>query len=366
MTMLPAATHHDLSKQDQQQQSYGGFRRLEVEGYYYNQNICRESELLGSDMGEDDQSRSNSASAGGSKGNNNQINQQEQETRDEGWLQLSIGRQREGEELGGSSSPVVLDLLPHSNSQPCRPPLLLPLPPPQLGGSVAPLLNFSHPQLLPVQPPPSSPPPPPPPSNLLFQQFQYPHSASAFAPHLSHSNWAFAPASPFTLPSSSSSSSFPLSSHHLAASYFPRPFHFPPGFDDASAGPSSDVRVVDPPRRPHSGIWFMLQASPNQAKEPFLPQIPKSYLRIKDGKMTIRLLLKYLVNKLRLQSESEIEIRCRGQQLGPLLTLEHVRDNIWSPMMTPTLLSDSSTTDHIMVLYYDKLRSVVLVLQFTS
>ncbi|KAF2288356.1 hypothetical protein GH714_007007 [Hevea brasiliensis] len=71
------------------------------------------------------------------------------------------------------------------------------------------------------------------------------------------------------------------------------------------AGPSSDFRVIDPPRRPHSGIWFTLQASQNQAQEPFLPQISKSYLRIKDGRMTVRLLMKYLVNKLRLDSESE-------------------------------------------------------------
>ncbi|KAL5082753.1 hypothetical protein RYX36_011174, partial [Vicia faba] len=41
-------------------------------------------------------------------------------------------------------------------------------------------------------------------------------------------------------------------------------------------------------------------------KEPFLPQIPKNYLRIKDGRMTVRLLMKYLVNKLKLENESEI------------------------------------------------------------
>ncbi|KAI3696415.1 hypothetical protein L1987_79429 [Smallanthus sonchifolius] len=67
------------------------------------------------------------------------------------------------------------------------------------------------------------------------------------------------------------------------------------------------ARVVNPPRRPHSGIWFILQASPNQAKEPFLPQIPKSYLRIKDGRMSVGLLIKYLVNKLELGNESEWE-----------------------------------------------------------
>ncbi|CAH2072866.1 unnamed protein product [Thlaspi arvense] len=77
---------------------------------------------------------------------------------------------------------------------------------------------------------------------------------------------------------------------------------------DVVAGPSSSFRVIDPPRRPHSGIWFLLQASQNQTREPFLPQIPKSYLRIKDGKMTVRLLMKYLVNKLRLEHESQVFI----------------------------------------------------------
>ncbi|GJR04700.1 putative E3 ubiquitin-protein ligase/polycomb group RING finger protein [Tanacetum coccineum] len=69
------------------------------------------------------------------------------------------------------------------------------------------------------------------------------------------------------------------------------------------------ARVVNPPRRPHSGVWFVLQASQNQAKEPYLPQIPKSYLRIKDGRMTVGLLIKYLVNKLGLGSESELYFR---------------------------------------------------------
>lgn len=53
----------------------------------------------------------------------------------------------------------------------------------------------------------------------------------------------------------------------------------------------------------------------------------------------------------------QIEITCRGQQLLPFLTLQHVRDNIWSPRDTTTrpLLSDSSTTtDHVMVLHYGR------------
>ncbi|CAL0318797.1 unnamed protein product [Lupinus luteus] len=201
-----------------------------------------------------------------------------------------------------------------------------------------------------------------------------------YQPHQEMLNWQFRPLphSMSIMPSSSSvttSSSYSLQSssslrpYSPLGSYYPAlPFHHFPsssssssGFDqfDHVAGTSSDVttvRVVDPPRRPHSGIWFMLQASQNQAKEPFLPQIPKSYLRIKDGRMTVRLLLKYLVSKLRLEKESEIEIRCRGQQLLPFLTLQHVRDNIWTLRdTTRTLLSDSSSTmDHVMVLHYGR------------
>ncbi|CAF2045126.1 hypothetical protein BRARA_I02983 [Brassica rapa] len=128
--------------------------------------------------------------------------------------------------------------------------------------------------------------------------------------------------------------------------------------EEGGAGPSSEFRVLDPPRRPHSGLWFLLQASHFQEKEPFLPQVNKRYLRIKDGKITVRLLIKYLMMKLQLDSESEIEIRCRGQQLSPLLTMQHVRDTIWSPKSSSspsfTSLRDSSTSDHVMVLHYGR------------
>ncbi|CAI8592095.1 unnamed protein product [Vicia faba] len=207
------------------------------------------------------------------------------------------------------------------------------------------------------------------------QQHLVPHNW-AFGPLLPHSMAIMAPSTSYIPSSSSFSSSQSCSSLRpsLGPNYYPQyhhasPFHFPSsssssGFDQFDiAGPSSSshltFRVVDPPRRPHSGIWFMLQASQNQVKEPFLPQIPKNYLRIKDGRMTVRLLMKYLVNKLKLENESEIEITCKGQQLLPFLTLQHVRDNIWTPRDTTTtttrpLLSDSSTTDHVMVLHYSR------------
>ncbi|GFY99926.1 hypothetical protein Acr_13g0013260 [Actinidia rufa] len=119
-------------------------------------------------------------------------------------------------------------------------------------------------------------------SNSFF--LQQPGTSSIF-PHHRRADWEFRPiAQNIMIPSAaaaSSSSCLPL------GSYLDRPFQVHGGVD--VAGPSLDLRVVDPPRRPQSGIWFMLQASQNQ-----------------DGRMTVRLLMKYLVNKLRLDSESEV------------------------------------------------------------
>ncbi|XP_058102982.1 uncharacterized protein LOC131246651 [Magnolia sinica] len=119
--------------------------------------------------------------------------------------------------------------------------------------------------------------------------------------------------------------------------------------------PIGDMRVVDRPLRMQPGLWFVLQASQNQGQELFLPQIPKSYLRIKDGRMTVRLLMKYLSNKLGLNNESEVQMTCRDQQLLPNMTLQHVRDNIWcSAGDTVTLLTHSPSPEHVMTLEYSK------------
>ncbi|KAF9622423.1 hypothetical protein IFM89_031226 [Coptis chinensis] len=160
--------------------------------------------------------------------------------------------------------------------------------------------------------------------------------------------------------SSPSSSSWALQPPSMGIS-FSSPYHCPSL--DISIPISSSWTVSDPPRRTSSGLWFMIQASQHQAKEPFLPQVSKRYLRIKynscfyllDGKMTVQMLMKYLVNKLKLNSESEVEITCKGQQLPHFLTLQHVRDSIWSSRGTLFSLKDSSsTTDHIMILSYGR------------
>ncbi|GFZ21013.1 RING finger protein [Actinidia rufa] len=116
-------------------------------------------------------------------------------------------------------------------------------------------------------------------SSFFLQQ---PGTSSTF-PHHRRLDWTFRPiAQNIMVPSASSSSS-----SSSFSSYLGRPFQVHGGVD--VAGSSSDLRIIDPPRRPQSGIWFMLQASQNQ-----------------DGRMTVRLLMKYLVNKLTLDSESEV------------------------------------------------------------
>lgn len=50
----------------------------------------------------------------------------------------------------------------------------------------------------------------------------------------------------------------------------------------------------------------------------------------------------------------QVEITCKGQQLLPFLTLQHVRDNIWCSRDPVTLLPDSTSSDHVMVLDYGR------------
>ncbi|KAE8736375.1 hypothetical protein F3Y22_tig00000002pilonHSYRG00153 [Hibiscus syriacus] len=306
MTMVPA---EKLSKQHHLPHD-GGFYGFDcgrsyteslglmrsVHGHdYQNEAYLVVSDLVVANSMAEDESRTNSD-------NNNQ----EQEERDKGWLQLSIGGQTQATRTydeyyhnkngRGGSTLTELGLLPGGGSQS---PEARPLAP-----------FFRMPEFR----------PPPRPtvinsfSTLFLQQHQ--QGSSSMIPHHGEINRAFKPIAP-----SSSSSSL--------APYFVRPFQVQ-SMD--VAGPSSEVRIIDPPRRLHSGIWFMLQASHNQAKEPFLPQIPKSYLRMKDGKMTVRLIMKYLANKLRLDSESEnlVGVRDMTETLELTLPVFHLymSDNI--------------------------------------
>ncbi|URD97204.1 hypothetical protein MUK42_31030 [Musa troglodytarum] len=77
----------------------------------------------------------------------------------------------------------------------------------------------------------------------------------------------------------------------------------------SSVATGSEIRVVSPPPSPQAGMWLVLRAAQNQGKQPFLPQISKSYLRMKDGRMTARTLMKYLANKLGLEDGHECHLR---------------------------------------------------------
>ncbi|MFS8020404.1 hypothetical protein Hanom_Chr16g01415161 [Helianthus anomalus] len=125
--------------------------------------------------------------------------------------------------------------------------------------------------------------------------------------------------------------------------------------------PSSSSSSLRPrPAAAPSGLWFILQPSQTQMKEPYLPQLPKRYLRIKDGRTTVGLLIKYLVYKLQLDAEFEVEITCKGKQLLPFLSLQHVRDNIWNNTPGNEVFSSSaSSIEHLMVLNYGRIASPI-------
>ncbi|XVF42210.1 hypothetical protein PTKIN_Ptkin01aG0342100 [Pterospermum kingtungense] len=107
--------------------------------------------------------------------------------------------------------------------------------------------------------------------------------------------------------------------------------------------------------RKNSPIWFSLVASEDQKGDTSLPQISACYLRIKDGKMPVSFIQKYLVKKLDLTSEAEVEIMCRGQPVVPTLELHNLVD-LWFRTASTTkkvpASIGSSAKDFVMVLSY--------------
>nr|XP_011465962.1 PREDICTED: E3 ubiquitin protein ligase DRIP2-like isoform X2 [Fragaria vesca subsp. vesca] len=71
-----------------------------------------------------------------------------------------------------------------------------------------------------------------------------------------------------------------------------------------SGDSTQDVRGAKHSRR-NNPIWFLLVAAENWKREASLPQISSCYLRIKDVKMPVTFIQKYLVKKLELTSEAE-------------------------------------------------------------
>ncbi|XP_040999693.1 E3 ubiquitin protein ligase DRIP2-like isoform X2 [Juglans microcarpa x Juglans regia] len=80
--------------------------------------------------------------------------------------------------------------------------------------------------------------------------------------------------------------------------------------------------------RRFSPIWFSLVASNDQEGDSPLPQISSCYLRVRDGSLPVSFIKKYLVKKLDLDSEAEVEILLRGQ---PIISTQQFHDlvDLW-------------------------------------
>lgn len=207
------------------------------------------SYVVGSDLAlievmAEDESRTGSINETGSssKDNNNNNNNKKEEDEDEdeekGWLQLSIGMPTNNKPEGNSSRLVELDLLPTVSSE--------------QGKSTLQIHEFRAPppRFLTTTSPTSS-------SSLFLQQ--YPRAAqgnSMFPQQQEIINWGGF--RPMTAPIQQNMN---LSLVSSGSHFGPGPFPVLGGVP----GPSSiDFRVVHPPRRPHSGLWFSLQTSSNQ------------------------------------------------------------------------------------------------------
>lgn len=117
-------------------------------------------------------------------------------------------------------------------------------------------------------------------------------------------------------------------------------------------------------RRNLGGIWFALEAAPGPpGGDPTggspLPQITRRYLRIRDARLPVSMVKKYLVKKLGLKTDAEVEIRCRGQPVVPSLPLESIR-SIWFATKdrdaSGRVCFSGEAHDYVMVLTYQKHR----------
>ncbi|KAG9443965.1 hypothetical protein H6P81_015305 [Aristolochia fimbriata] len=181
----------------------------------------------------------------------------------------------------------------------------------------------------------------PPPSLLTYhhdQRWLHPPPLLPGSSSSSSSSSTSSP-SPATLPSlwSSSPLLWPL---HGGDQYFP--------------AASTQKREV--------GVWFSLRScnSRDWNKEA-LPQVPKAYIRVKDESATVLMVKNYLVRKLGLSSELEIDITCMGNRLLPTQTLKYVRDEVWLPSLIGSFAgmasrgSEYPSLDHyLMSLHYKR------------
>ncbi|XP_022145983.1 E3 ubiquitin protein ligase DRIP2 isoform X2 [Momordica charantia] len=128
-----------------------------------------------------------------------------------------------------------------------------------------------------------------------------------------------------------------------------------PLFGDCSITPQVVLDATSARHERRAGpIWLSLIASEQEGDAP-LPQIPARYLRIKDGNLPVSFVQKYLMRKLDLSSESEVEVKCMGHPVVPTLDLHSLVDMWLQTASTSEKIPasiGSSAEDFIMVLYY--------------
>ncbi|CAA0840728.1 E3 ubiquitin protein ligase DRIP1 [Striga hermonthica] len=104
-------------------------------------------------------------------------------------------------------------------------------------------------------------------------------------------------------------------------------------------------------------FWFSLVASETQKSKKPLEQIPSKYLRVKDGNMTVSFIKKYLVKKLNLSCEDEVEISVYGHELPVSMQIREVME-IWlqaAPASeTRPAVVGSSAEDFLLTLTYGR------------
>ncbi|XP_071721739.1 E3 ubiquitin protein ligase DRIP2-like [Rutidosis leptorrhynchoides] len=105
-----------------------------------------------------------------------------------------------------------------------------------------------------------------------------------------------------------------------------------------------------------NSIWFHLVPSEEQGGEP-LGQIEGSFVRLKDGNIPVSVIQKFVMSKLKLGNEHEIELRCMGQPLVPTLLLGNLME-LWlqkqPTSQTVSVIIGSSAKEYMMEISYAK------------
>ncbi|XP_014511103.1 E3 ubiquitin protein ligase DRIP2 [Vigna radiata var. radiata] len=130
-----------------------------------------------------------------------------------------------------------------------------------------------------------------------------------------------------------------------------------PVFGESRISPQAVLDANDSNLLWNDSIWFSLAASENQEGDAPLPQIPSSYVRIKDGSIPVSFIQKLLMKKLGLKSEDEVEIKCMGHPVLPSLQVQNLVE-LWLDTAStghriPATIG-SSGKDFVMILTYGR------------